>query len=134
MIHKGNKVRILIALVLVFLIILIPAAYYYQHQQFLTRRHHLLCEVLKASMSKSEVLSVLQQVGDFKVDEYEDLQSGFFALDIRYTDPKVLKNYGYFSLVFIDYKYERAVVPFGSGPPEYICEFYQPARSITVTP
>ena len=129
-----KKVRILIVLVLVFLIVLIPAVYFYKHQQFLTRRHHLLCEVLKAGMSKSEVLIVLQQVGDFKVDEYEDLQSGFFALDITYTDPKVLENYGYFSLLFIDYKYERAVVPFGSGPPEYICEFYQPTGSIAVTP
>jgi hypothetical protein len=129
-----KKVRILIVLVLVFLIVLIPAVYFYKHQQFLTRRHHLLCEVLKAGMSKSEVFIVLQQVGDFKVDDYEDLQSGFFALDIRYTDPKVLENYGYFSLVFIDYKYERAVVPFGSGPPEYICEFSHPTGSIAVTP
>jgi len=129
-----KKVCILIACALVLLIILIPAAYFYRHQQFLIRRHHLVCEVLKAGMSKSEVFSVLQQVGDFKVDEYEDSQSGFFALDIRFTDPKVLKNYGYFSLVFIDYKYERAVVPFGSGPPEYICEFSQPTGSITVTP
>jgi hypothetical protein len=104
-----------------------------EHQAFLIRRHHLLCEVMQPSMSRNDALSVLRQVGDFTANEY-DSTDRFFALDIQFTDPRVLKRYGYFSIVFIDNGYARAVVPHGSDNSEFICDFYQVTAPATWTP
>jgi hypothetical protein len=114
--------------------IVIAVTYFYlNHQEFMAQRHHLLCEILQPGMSKDEVLSNLQQVGKFTMNEV-DSSSGFVALDINYTDPRVVGQYGYFSVVFIDSRYVRAVVPHGSDNPEYICDLYQASRSVTISP
>jgi hypothetical protein len=104
-----------------------------QYHAFLVRRHHLLCEVMQPSMSRDEVLKILQEAGDFTVSEYASTDR-FFALDVHFTDPQGLKGYGYFSLVFIDNGYARAVVPRGSDNPEYICDFYQTTTPAALTP
>ena len=92
---------------------------------FLNVRHHLLCEVLKPGMSESEVLIILKQTGDFTMSRGE-WGGGYIALDIHFMDATVRDRYGFFSVVFFDYKYARAVVPHASDKPEIICDFYQP--------
>lgn len=95
---------------------------------FLNARHHLLCEVLKPGMSESEVLVILKQTGDFTMSRGE-WDNGDIVLSINFTDAKVRDRYGFFSAVFFDYKYARAVVSHGSNNPEIICDFYQPTQS-----
>jgi len=125
---------VLLASLTTSVLVLSIAAYFYKtHQDFLAQRHHLLCDVLRPGMSRDQVLHVLQQEGDFTMRE-ADWPGGFFALDIQFTNPKVLHKYGYFSVVFIDYKYTRAIIPRGSDSPEFICDFYQAIESITQTP
>jgi hypothetical protein len=130
----SRKVFSYIAIILGFLIILLTVGcIFLKHQTKVAQRRHLLCEILEPGMSKDEVLNVLHQVGDFTVNEV-DWPSAFFALDITFTDPKILDQYGHFSVVFIDYRYARAVIPQGSSPPEYICDFFQATGSITNAP
>lgn len=95
-----------------------------KYRLFLNARHHLLCEVLKPGMSESEVLIMLNQTGDFTMSRGE-WGGGYIALDINFTDAKIRSRYGYFSVVFFDYKFVRAVVPHASDNPENICDFYQ---------
>jgi hypothetical protein len=129
-----RKAYLFIALGLGLLAVLVVVAnLYLKHEAMLGQRRHLLCEELKPGMSKEEVLRALGPVGDFTVNEV-DWPSDFFALDVSFTDAKLLEKYGHFSLVFIDYKYERAVVPRGSDNPDIICNFYQPTKSPTETP
>lgn len=92
---------------------------------FLHVRHHLLCEVLKPGMSESEVLIILKQTGEFTMSRGE-WSNGDVVLRISFTDAKVRDRYGFFSVVFFDYKYARAVVSHASDKPEVICDFYQP--------
>jgi hypothetical protein len=100
---------------------------------FLNARHRLLCEVLKPGMSESEVLIVLKQTGDFTMSRGE-WGNGDIVLSISFTDAKVRDRYGFFSVVFFDYKYARAVVSHGSDNPEIICDFYKATQSVTETP
>lgn len=95
-----------------------------RHLIFLNARHHLLCEVLKPGMSESEVLTILRQTGDFTLSR-GGWGGGIIGLQINFTDAKVKGRYGRFSVVFIDYKYARAVVSHASDKPEIICDFYQ---------
>ena len=99
----------------------------------LNERHHLLCEVLKPGMSENEVLIVLKQVGDFTMNRGE-WGGGYIALDINFTDAKARNQYDSFSVVFLDYKYARAVVPHASDKPEVICDFYQAPQTETLKP
>jgi hypothetical protein len=135
---KGEKMsRIIfyrITIIIGLLIILSTVGCLYLKQQIkIAQRHHLLCEILEPGMSRDDVLNILLQEGAFTANEV-DWPSAFFSLDISFTDPKLLDRYGHFSVVFIDYGYARAVIPRGSGPPEYICDFYQATRSIIYTP
>jgi hypothetical protein len=130
----SRKVYVLVPVLLICLVILLPTVYFYlKHQVLVNQRHHLLCEVLKPDMAKDQVLSVLKQEGNFTVNEV-DWPSEFFALDINFTDPALLAKYGHFSVVFIDYKYKRAVVPHGSDNPEIVCNFYGPTELPTWVP
>ena len=130
-----KRKNIFIVLSLGLLMILLATTYFYlRYQERLAQRHHLLCEVLKPGMSKDEVISLLNQAGNFTIRQAE-WSSGDFALDIIFTDLNVKQRYGgFFSVVFFDYKYARAVVSHGSDNPEYICDFYQATQSVTETP
>lgn len=128
--------RIFIFIVILFgllTIVLAVTFFNLNHQEFLARRHHLLCESLKPGMSKDEVLSILEHVGEFTKSE-GDWGNGLFVVSINFTNPKVFNRYGYFTVVFMNYKYMRAVVSHGSSNPEIICDFYQTTESITVAP
>jgi hypothetical protein len=130
----SKKAYLFTALLLGLLALVLTVTYFYlKHQEFLSQRHHLLCEDLRPGMSKDDVLNILNQIGDFKVNEV-DWSNAFFALDISFKNPNILAKYGYFSVVFIDNKYARAVVPHGSDNPEYICNFYRATESIIGTP
>lgn len=94
-----------------------------KQQQLVAARHHLLCEVLQPMMSEDEVLMVLRQAGEFRFRRSE-LSADYITLDITFTDPKGKDLYGYFDLVFIDYKYVGADVP-QFDVPESICDFSQ---------
>lgn len=105
-----------------------------RHIIFLNARHHLLCEVLKPGMSKDEVLSILNQAGEFTMN-YGDWPGGLIELGINFTDPKGRVLYGAFDLGFSDYKYERAYISgFERESIDVICDFSQVTRSITATP
>ena len=79
----------LIALLMMFS----TATYFYlKFQAFQARRQHLLCEVLRPGMTKNEVLSVLHEVGDFRVDEM-DWTSGSFAVYVIFADPVIIRRY-----------------------------------------
>jgi hypothetical protein len=84
-------------------------------------------------MSEDEVISVLNQVGEFTMSRGE-WGGGSIDLGINFTNANVRNKYGFFSIVFFDYKYARAVVSHGSNNPEYICDFYKPSKSSTMTP
>jgi len=130
--QKRNFIFIAV-LIGILTIVLAVTFFYLNHQEFLAQRHHLLCESLKPGMSKDEVLSILEQVGEFTKSE-EEWGNGLFVVSIDFTNPKVFNRYGYFTIVFEDNKYMRAVVSHGSDNPEIICDFYQTIESITITP
>ena len=131
----SKRTYTLIGIALGFLIItLVATRLYLNREAMLERRHHLLCEVLKPGMSKDQALTVLGQVGDFTMSE-GDWLGGDIELNIGFTDSKVADKYGdFFSLLFIDNKYQRAYVRRGSDNWEVICDFYQPTESPTRTP
>ena len=56
---------------LLFAISIVIAALGLRYLIFLNARHHLLCEVLKPGMSEDEVISVLNQVGEFTISRGE---------------------------------------------------------------
>jgi hypothetical protein len=129
-----KKSYFIAALLIAFLTLSFTAVYFYiGHKAFLAQRHHLLCEVLRAGMSKNEVVNVLRQVGDFRIDEIENT-SNSFALAIIFTNPDIQKRNGYFLVVFINGKYARAVVPHGSDNPEYVCDFSNAVGSMVDSP
>jgi len=99
---------------------------------FLNARHHLLCDVLKPGMSKDEVLSILNQAGEFTMNHGE-WPGGLIELGIKYTDPKGRVLYGAFDLSFSDYKYDRAYkqIGFERTSTITICSFSQ-ATQLTV--
>ena len=100
----------------------------------LNARHHLLCEVLEPGMSKDEVLSVLNQAGEFWMRD-SDSPSPNMDLHISFTDFKGNVLYGAFDLLFIDYKYVQAyIIGFERESGTLICDFYQPKQPITATP
>lgn len=101
-----------------------------RHLIFLNARHHLLCEVLKPGMSKDEVISVLDQAGEFWMRD-TDSPSPNIELHISFTDPIGNFLYGAFDLGFSDYKYDRAyVIGFERESIEVICDFSPPTRSV----
>ena len=121
----------LIAIRTALLIILLTSGYLFvRYQVFLQQRYHLACEVLKAGMSKDEVISVLKQAGDFTTNEGE-WPGGLIELDINFIDPQGRDLYGAFKLLFIDYKYKRAYTGsmFGEGEVDSICDFYRATQS-----
>lgn len=72
-------------------------------------RYHLLCEVLKPGMSMNEVLGVLHQVGDFKMNTQESV-GDYYVVGIFFTDPKVRDTYGDFALDLSNSKYNEAFI------------------------
>jgi len=96
---------------------------------FHNARHNLLCEVLKPGMSETEVIGILKQTGDFTMSRGDWSNGDIILLSINFTDVKARVLYGFFSVVFFDHKYARAVVSHDSNNPEMICDFYQPTQS-----
>jgi hypothetical protein len=120
--------------ILVFLLIFSVITYFYINQQrFVTQRHHLLCETLKAGMSKDEVLRILEQAGNITVDESIWSVKSVGVLYIDFTDPKGREMYGGFTLAFRDNKYIAANRRIGSDNSETICDFYLPIPSTSMT-
>jgi hypothetical protein len=129
-----SKTYVLRTTALILLLISVAALYFYlKKERQLAQRHHLVCEVLKPGMSKDEVLNTLRQVGYFTTSE-GDWGNGNFVVGVNFTDQKIHEQYGNFEVAFENYKYFRAVVPFGSDNPEIICDFYNLLESTTATP
>jgi hypothetical protein len=106
-----------------------------------TPDHQLLCEVLKPEMSEEEVLSALQQVGDFTIINRWDWGNEYrIQLRIHFTDPELDDKYGVFYILFLDNKYMRAGKTYLGGddesgdPTDILCDFYQEPVFITDTP
>jgi hypothetical protein len=124
---------ILIALLAGLLAISLAASYLYvKRQEHSAQRYHLLCEVLKPSMSKDEVLTILKQAGEFTAIGTES-PGPVIELHIVFTDPKGKNLYGSFDLAFSDYKYVSAYIK-GFEYSDVICDFYQPTESVIETP
>ena len=126
--RKRNYILLAISIVLMLLGI--------RYAIFLNARHHLLCEELKLGMSVDDVLGVLHQNGEFKMNKFEWL-GGLIELNINFTDPKGEALYGAFELGFFHYKYDGASTGgnIDLGPRgESICYLDQVTQSGEETP
>jgi hypothetical protein len=117
-----------------------PGPYELKKRAQMTPDHQLLCEVLKPGMSEEEVLSALQQVGDFTIINRWDWGNEYrIELRIHFTDSELDDKYGTFHILFRDKKYMRAGKSYLVGdenndPSDILCDFYQEPVFITDTP
>ena len=118
-----------------------PGPYELKKRAQMTPDHQLLCEVLKPGMSEEEVLSALQQVGDFTIINRWDWGNEYrIELRIHFTDSELDDKYGLFYILFLDNKYMRAGKTDLAGddesgdPSDILCDFYQEPVFITDTP
>jgi len=116
-----------------FLVFLLTAIYFLTYQVILAQRYYLLCEELKPGMSKDEVLSTLDQAGNYTINQAE-WPGGNIELGINFTDLKGSIMYGAFELGFTDYKYNRAYIRHGSDNSAEICDFFSPTQPVSGKP
>lgn len=111
-------------MVLIFIISIIFSTYFYnKHQEALSKRHTLLCEVLKAGMSKIEVLDILKKYGDFTLIDTNPSEKGLNEIYISFTNQKNIYIDGNFSLLFENNRYFMAHKRLTSDTSELICSF-----------
>ncbi len=123
------------AIIMVIILISVSLVLLHQKgQEQSARRYHLLCETLQPGMSKEEVLNTLGQVGYFSRDE-ADRGDGDIYFSVKYSDPRINDEYGYFQVAFENYKYIRGYDLSGMDSSGIIlCDFSNLMESNTASP
>lgn len=93
-----------------------------ERSERMDRLRILLCEEIKLGMIKDQVISILEQKGEIRINGNYDGPD--LNLDFVYTDPALNKYYGRFNMVISNYKYISSSMPIGFEEYEMICSLH----------